>query len=86
MKFYGLVDGGDSSLRNFLGTLSGVDQVGAEARAAMLATRSINPVIRDSAALDQLELLLLQLGSSSQFRFALAMVLLLLIAIIRDFL
>ena len=41
MKFYGLVDGGDSSLRNFLGTLSGVDQVGAEARAAMLATRSI---------------------------------------------
>lgn len=41
MKFYGLVDGSDSSLRNYLNNLSGVDQIGAEARAAMLATRSI---------------------------------------------
>lgn len=41
MKFYGLVDGTDTSLRNFLKGLSGVDQVGAEARAAMLGTRSI---------------------------------------------
>ncbi len=41
MSFYGLVDGSDSSLRKYLGALSGVDQVGADARAAMLATRSI---------------------------------------------
>lgn len=41
MKHYGLVDGTESSLLNFLKGLSGVDQVGAEARAAMLATRSI---------------------------------------------
>ena len=41
MSFYGLVDGSDSSLRNYLKQLPGVDQVGAEARAAMLATRSI---------------------------------------------
>jgi len=41
MKFYGLVDGSDTSLKNFLGKLSGVDAVGADARAAMLATRSI---------------------------------------------
>ncbi len=41
MKYHGLVDGTDSSLRNFLKGLSGVDQVGAEARAAMLGTRSI---------------------------------------------
>ena len=40
-NFYGLVDGSDSSLKKFLSTLPGVDQVGAEARAAMLATRSI---------------------------------------------
>ena len=31
----------DASLRNFLHGLAGVDQVGADARAAMLATRSI---------------------------------------------
>ena len=37
MKFYGLVDGSDSSLRNYLKQLPGVDQVGADARAAMLA-------------------------------------------------
>ncbi|MSW03349.1 MAG: deoxyribose-phosphate aldolase [Actinobacteria bacterium] len=36
-----MVDGSDSSLRKYLGALSGVDQVGADARAAMLATRSI---------------------------------------------
>ncbi len=41
MKYYGLVDGSDTSLRNFLNKLSGVDAVGADARAAMLATRSI---------------------------------------------
>ena len=41
MSFYGLVDGSDASLKSYLGNLSGVDQVGAEARAAMLATRSI---------------------------------------------
>ena len=41
MSFYGLVDGSDASLKNYLGSLSGVDHVGADARAAMLATRSI---------------------------------------------
>ena len=41
MSFYGLVDGSESSLKNFLNKLPGVDQVGADARAAMLATRSI---------------------------------------------
>jgi deoxyribose-phosphate aldolase len=44
VKHFGLVDGTESSLLNylkFLDGLSGVDQVGAEARAAMLATRSI---------------------------------------------
>lgn len=41
MKYYELVDGTEGSLLNFLKSLSGVDQVGAEARAAMLATRSI---------------------------------------------
>ena len=41
MSFYGLVDGSEKSLINFLDQLSGVDQVGAESRAAMLATRSI---------------------------------------------
>jgi deoxyribose-phosphate aldolase len=41
MKHYGLIDGSDASLKNFLKKLSGVDAVGADARAAMLATRSI---------------------------------------------
>ncbi len=41
MKYYGLVDGSDASLKNFLYKLPGVDAVGADARAAMLATRSI---------------------------------------------
>jgi deoxyribose-phosphate aldolase len=41
MSFYGLVDGTEKSLLNFLNQLSGVDQVGAESRATMLATRSI---------------------------------------------
>jgi deoxyribose-phosphate aldolase len=41
VSFYGLVDGSDASLKNYLGSLSGVDHVGADARAAMLATRSI---------------------------------------------
>lgn len=41
MSFYGLVDGSDASLKKYLVSLPGVDQVGAEQRAAMLATRSI---------------------------------------------
>ena len=41
MTFYGIVDGSESSLKHFLAQLPGVDQVGADARAAMLATRSI---------------------------------------------
>jgi len=41
VSFYGLVDGSDASLKKYLSALSGVDQVGADARAAMLATRSI---------------------------------------------
>ncbi|MFM7859823.1 MAG: deoxyribose-phosphate aldolase, partial [Candidatus Nanopelagicaceae bacterium] len=40
-NFFGLVDGNESSLRSFLKNLSPVDQVGAEARAATLGTRSI---------------------------------------------
>jgi len=41
VSFYGLVDGSESSLKKYLGSLSGVNQVGADERAAMLATRSI---------------------------------------------
>jgi deoxyribose-phosphate aldolase len=41
VSFYGLVDGSEASLKTYLNKLSGVDQVGANARAAMLATRSI---------------------------------------------
>jgi deoxyribose-phosphate aldolase len=41
VNFYGLVDGSEASLKNYLKTLSGVDQVGANARATMLSTRSI---------------------------------------------
>lgn len=41
MNFHGLVDGSEGSLKKFLATLSGVDQVGADARAATLSTRSI---------------------------------------------
>lgn len=41
MSYYGLVDGTEASLKSYLSNLSGVDQVGADARAAMLATRSI---------------------------------------------
>ncbi|MEI6215937.1 MAG: deoxyribose-phosphate aldolase [Actinomycetes bacterium] len=36
-----IIDGSESSLRHFLGNLPAVDQVGADSRAAMLATRSI---------------------------------------------
>ncbi len=36
-----IIDGSESSLKKFLAELSPVDQVGAEARAVMLATRSI---------------------------------------------
>jgi len=39
--FFGLVDGSENSLKSFLKNLSPVDQVGAEARAATLGTRSI---------------------------------------------
>lgn len=39
--YYGLIDGTDTSLRKFLTDLPGVDAVGADSRAAMLATRSI---------------------------------------------
>ncbi|MEK6648824.1 MAG: deoxyribose-phosphate aldolase [Actinomycetota bacterium] len=49
MNYYGLVDGSDASLRNFLRTLSGVDQIGAESRAAMLATRSIKTTAKNWA-------------------------------------
>jgi len=41
MKYFGLVDGSDASLKSFLNKLPGVDAVGADARAAMLSTRSI---------------------------------------------
>jgi len=41
MKYYGLIDGSETSLKAFLNKLPGVDAVGADARAAMLATRSI---------------------------------------------
>jgi deoxyribose-phosphate aldolase len=41
VNYYGLVDGSEASLKKYLKTLSGVDQVGANARAAMLSTRSI---------------------------------------------
>lgn len=41
MQFFGLVDGSESSLKSYLKNLPPVDQVGAEARATMLATRSI---------------------------------------------
>jgi len=41
LQFFGLVDGSESSLKSYLKNLPPVDQVGAEARAAMLATRSI---------------------------------------------
>jgi deoxyribose-phosphate aldolase len=39
--YYGLIDGSDESLKKFLNRLPGVDAVGADSRAAMLATRSI---------------------------------------------
>ena len=39
--YYGLIDGSDISLRKFLNDLPGVDAVGADSRATMLATRSI---------------------------------------------
>src|ERR671916_1659430 len=39
----------DASLRRFLHGLPGVDQVGAEARAAMLATRSIKTTAKEYA-------------------------------------
>jgi deoxyribose-phosphate aldolase len=41
MQFFGLVDGSESSLKSYLKNLPPVDQVGAEARAATLGTRSI---------------------------------------------
>lgn len=44
-----LIDGSESSLRAFLDNLPGVDKVGAEARAAMLATRSIKTTSKAKA-------------------------------------
>ncbi len=44
-----IVDGSESSLKSFLSGLPGVDQVGAEARAAMLATRSIKTTSKNWA-------------------------------------
>lgn len=41
MQFFGLVDGSEGSLKSFLKNLPTVDQVGADARAATLGTRSI---------------------------------------------
>ncbi|CAB4655036.1 MAG: deoxyribose-phosphate aldolase [Actinobacteria bacterium] len=49
MITYSIVDGTESSLKNFLKTLPGVDQVGAEARAAMLGTRSIKAASKNYA-------------------------------------
>ena len=44
-----LIDGSEKSLLNFLGNLSGVDQTGANARVAMLATRSIKTASKAKA-------------------------------------
>ena len=44
-----IVDGSEGSLRQFLRTLPPVDQVGAEGRAAMLATRSIKTTSKNWA-------------------------------------
>ena len=41
MQFFGLVDGSEISLKSYLKNLPPVDQVGADARAATLGTRSI---------------------------------------------
>jgi len=49
VKFYGLIDGSESSMLHFLNALPGVDQTGAEARAAMLATRSIKTSAKNFA-------------------------------------
>lgn len=49
MKFYGLIDGSESSLLAFLNALPGVDQVGADSRAATLATRSIKTTAKSFA-------------------------------------
>jgi deoxyribose-phosphate aldolase len=49
VKFYGLIDGSESSMMHFLHALPGVDQTGAEARAAMLATRSIKTSAKNFA-------------------------------------
>ena len=50
MKSYPqIIDGSEQSLRNFLRTLSGVDQTGAQARAAMLGTRSIKTTSKAKA-------------------------------------
>jgi deoxyribose-phosphate aldolase len=44
-----LEDGTEKSLLNFLGSLSGVDQTGADARAAMLGTRSVKTASKAKA-------------------------------------
>lgn len=49
MNYSKLIDGSEKSLLNFLGNLSGVDQTGANARAAMLGTRSIKTASKAKA-------------------------------------
>ncbi len=49
MNYSAIIDGSEASLKNFLRTLPGVDQVGAESRAAMLATRSIKNATKSYA-------------------------------------
>ena len=49
MKEINVIDGSEKSLLNFLGNLSGVDQTGANARAAMLGTRSIKTASKAKA-------------------------------------
>jgi len=44
-----IVDGSEASLKKYLRTLAPVDQIGAEARAAMLATRSIKTTSKNWA-------------------------------------
>lgn len=49
-----LTDGSLASIKGFLKTLSPVDQVGADARAAMLATRSIKTASKNGQSIWQL--------------------------------
>ena len=49
MSALNLIDGSETSLRRFLQTLPGVDQIGAQERAAMLGTRSIKTTSKKRA-------------------------------------